>query len=139
MGDVRAAFNAGKKPPTIPISAPATNEPIKSGGLGANENDTSCQVEKFIIETRTKLSKRDATRPTSPPTTARNVDSTTNENRIANLEKPSARNVPTSRFRCATAANIVFIAPSMAPNAQNTDTTQPMPAMNSAVPCDCSS
>src|SRR6478609_11271849 len=99
IGEVRAAFKAGKNPPKIPISAPAINDPISSFGVGANENETSCQVEKFIIETRAKLSKSEAPTPTSPPTTAKKVDSTTKENRIANLEKPSARNVPTSRFR----------------------------------------
>src|SRR6188768_3976790 len=107
IGEVNAAFTAGKNPPKIPINAPAAREPPSSKGVGANENDTSCQVEKFIIETRAKLSKSEAPRPTSPPTSARNVDSTTNEDKIASLEKPSARNVPTSRLRWATAANIV--------------------------------
>src|SRR6187549_1419 len=99
IGEVRAALSAGKKPPKIPIAAPATSEPISTLGVGANENDTSCQVEKFIIEMRAKLSKSEAPTPKSPPTRARKVDSTTNEVRIANLEKPNARNVPTSRLR----------------------------------------
>ena len=51
----------------------------------------------------------------APPTRASVAASTTNENRIARRENPSARRVPISRVRAATTAYMVFMAPKTAP------------------------
>ncbi len=60
--------------------------------------------------------------PSSAPTTARKVDSITNETRMLMREKPSARRVPISRVRAATIPYIVFIAPKTAPMPMTTAT-----------------
>ena len=44
---------------------------------------------------------------------------------MLDCEKPSARSVPISRWRLATAAYIVIIAPIIAPTAKKMDTTVP--------------
>ncbi len=52
-------------------------------------------------------------------------------------EKPSARSVPISRWRLATAAYIVIIAPIIAPLAKKMDTMVPRILTNVAAPSDC--
>ena len=52
-------------------------------------------------------------------------------------EKPSARRVPISRWRFATAAYIVIIAPIIAPTEKKTAMHEPSTVMNIAVPSDC--
>src|SRR3954463_11125559 len=41
IGEVRAALSAGRKPPRMPIKAPAISDPINNLGVAANENETS--------------------------------------------------------------------------------------------------
>ena len=52
-------------------------------------------------------------------------------------ENPSARKVPISFCRLATAAYMVIIAPIIAPMAKNTETIVPTMPMNMLVACDC--
>ena len=47
--------------------------------------------------------------------------------RTSNCENPNARNVPISRVRALTAANIVFAAENMAPNVRSTAIRVPAP------------
>ena len=83
----------------MPMPTPAIKQASKMPGVAENENEISCHVWKFIIETRWVVSRSANAIPTIPPDTARTVDSSTKDVRIWKREKPSARSVPTSRLR----------------------------------------
>ena len=57
--------------------------------------------------------------------------------RTLDRENPSARSVPISRWRLATAPYIVIIAPIIAPTAKKTETIVPSTPTNRAAPSDC--
>jgi hypothetical protein len=109
----------------------------RSCGSGENENVTSDQVAKFIIEILNWLMTSEPSVPTTPPRSASTTASNTNEVRIAKREKPSARSVPISRWRWETAAYMVIIAPIAAPNEQKIVMMTPSAVMNVLVPSDC--
>src|SRR5690606_7127918 len=136
-GETRAARRAGKKPPRMPMAAPNTNAMASSSGFGSKPNVTSWKVAKFIIETSANESRNAEKSPQSPPIEARTTASRRNENKIEVREKPSARSVPISRCRCATAAFIVMVAPIIAPIEKKIVITIPSAHTKMLVPCDC--
>ena len=92
------------------------------GGVIRNAKAISLKLWVWPVPVEKPFMGKASRQPMTPPTTARNTDSITNENRIARREKPSARSVPISRVRAATIAYIVFMAPNTAPMPMTTAT-----------------
>ena len=69
---------------------------------------------------------------------ASTIDSARNAVKTLRRWNPSARIVPTSTTRFATAAYMVIMAPIIAPILKMIVTTRPRILMNFAIACDCS-
>src|SRR5205807_3377125 len=76
----------------------------------ANPNPSSENEVKLTVETLANVRPDASSSPRMPPTNASNSDSTRNALNTLRRWKPSARSVPTSTTRLATAAYIVIIA-----------------------------
>src|SRR5450432_1443069 len=136
-GDVRAARMAGKSPPTSPMPHAKTSEIVMTRSVGSKEKTISDQLAMLIIENCTKPMSIEAAAPTAPPTIESITASSKNDESTLRRENPSARNVPISRWRLATAPYIVIIPPIIAPAAKKIDTTVPRTPTNVATPSDC--
>src|SRR5207249_2445005 len=112
---MRAARAAGRKPPAKPIASAKAIDATTIDGVSVNENASSANVWKFVVEIDNACMNDAATRPATPPNKPSSNDSPRNATRIAFREKPSARSVPISATLEATLAYIVIIAPMMAP------------------------
>src|SRR5688572_30846193 len=110
-----AAPTAGKKPPSNPISRENPSDIATIDGDNANEKANSEKEPKLRVEIVKNCSNDAIPSPTKPPTKDRNNDSIKNASRILLRKKPSARKVPISTVRFATAPYMVIIAPIMAP------------------------
>src|SRR5262245_57026411 len=108
MGDSLLARQAGKNPPRIPITAAKMNADTILVQFGSNVTVTSDHVIMFIVGNRTRPSASDSTVPTAAPATARRIDSSRNDVKIWNREKPSALSVPISLDRFCTCAYMVI-------------------------------
>ena len=92
--------------------------PVASAaGVIRNANATSLNDWKFVVLVVIPLMGSAIRQPISPPISARNTDSNTNDTMIANGLKPSTSSVAISRVRDPTAAYMVFMAPNTAPTA----------------------
>ena len=80
-----------------------------------------------------------STNPITPPTMASRIDSMRKAARMLERRKPSARSVPISPVRLATAAYIVIMAPIIAPIEKITESVMPRMLMNCESVFDCSS
>ena len=89
--------------------------------------------EKFTVEKETAPSREAKTHPATAPISARSRLSTRKLTSTQRRLKPIARSVPISRTRPATCANMVIIAPSVAPTAKKTAITLPRARMNVAI------
>jgi len=83
---------------------------------GSNAITISDQEVKFNIEILTKLNASDASAPSNPPANAKRTTRARNEVMIENLEKAERAQRTDSRWRFATAAYIVIMAPMTAPS-----------------------
>src|SRR5439155_2132609 len=115
-----AARHAGARPPSTPIVAANTSPRTKPAGerwrrtvATVNVIMLNCTPESNVSMANT-ASAASAVPATNPPA-ARSSDSLRKERRMAPRPKPSARSVPTSAVRAATAAYIVLRAPKTAP------------------------
>ena len=98
-----------------------------------NLNASSLKLVMFIAPVERPWTGNATMQPITPPTSASAIDSARNAVTMRNGENPSARNVPISRVRYATAAYIVLTAPKIAPieritvtNVANTRSTVPV-------------
>ena len=103
-----------------------------------NLNATSLKLAKFVVPVDTPCTGSASTQPMTPPTIARAIDSAMNAVTMRMRENPSARSVPISRVRYATAAYIVFIAPNIAPIDKMSVTNAPNTRMTVVIARDCS-
>ena len=106
-------------------------------GVGSNVKAISDQVPALSIVIFTNDRPSDAAAPTRPPMVASTIDSRRNEVRMLLREKPSARSVPISRWRFATCAFMVMVAPIMAPIEKSTAIIVPMMVRKIEVASDC--
>src|SRR6185503_6360525 len=122
----RAARAAGNRPPNSPIAREKITPATSRGGVSSKLNMISAKVWELLVPVGAvrKMLTMTAARapPTTPPSSPRHVDSSTNEIRTTVREKPRARRVAISRVRADTCAYIVFIAPNDAPMAMITAT-----------------
>jgi len=80
---------------------------------------------KLVVEMVIACRKLAAASPTAPPASASRIDSSRKAPSTARRRKPSARSVPISPVRVATAAYMVMAAPMMAPSEKITDSVLP--------------
>ena len=113
MRDARAA---GKNPPSTPIINENNKALIMIFGVSVNVNASSAKVCQFIVEMVKNCMKDAKKTPMPPPTNARKIDSIRNVAMMLERRNPSARMVPISPTRFATAAYMVIIAPIVAPS-----------------------
>ena len=112
---MRDARIAGSTPPTKPITSANTMPIVIILKFREKLKASSEKVWKFIVDMVMSCMKEAKKSPTSPPKKPRNNDSRRNAIRISLLLNPSARRVPISAVRLATAEYIVIIAPIIAP------------------------
>ena len=134
---ILAARTEGRNPPIIPINKAKVNELIIIEGDKANENASSENDVKFIVEIEKNCRNDARTNPITPPIIDIAKDSVRNEPKMLLLLKPNALNVPISTVRFATAEYIVIIAPIVAPKLNITVINIPKILMNVARKEDC--
>ncbi len=135
---IREARHAGTKPPTSPISSANPIAAAAICALNRKRNAISEKVWKFTVETSTACISDAAPSPRMPPASASSSDSSRNAASTAPRRNPSARRVPISAVRLATAPNIVIIAPTIAPIEKIADSVVPRIPMNFASASLCS-
>src|SRR5262245_37400136 len=122
---LRAAARAGKSPPSAPtIRAKATPAAI-AGGPTRKLNAISLKVAKLPTAVVRLFSGSASRQPRMPPINDNNSDSSRKLSRMLTRENPSARKVPISVARRATAAYMVFMAAKLLPTAIIKETRMP--------------
>src|SRR4026208_92692 len=135
----RAAPMAGREPPANPHSQEKPNQIDTVIGGTANEQANSENDPKFSVEIVKNWSSEAIPSPNRPPPSERTSDSIKNAIRMLRRKNPSARKVPISTVRLATAPYIVIIAPIVAPVLKITVMKIPRIRKNFALLSDCSS
>src|SRR5207247_2470511 len=107
----RAARTAGRKPPTNPITTAKISALTITPGESAKPKPISEKLVKLTTEIRSKDRSAASPTPRAPPTSASTIDSTRKAASTLRRLNPTARNVPTSTVRLATAAYMDTIAP----------------------------
>src|SRR4029453_9945449 len=115
-----AARHAGARPPRKPMAAAKTTPSRTPASVG--RRSTVATVNVIMLKATpasnvltTSIASSDRTMPATRPPAASSIDSARNDARMEPRPKPSARSVPISAVRCATAAYIVLRAPKVAP------------------------
>ena len=99
-------------------------------GVSVKPN-ASCENDwKFRVEIEMNCRNAANSNPANPPTSASSNDSSRNAASMDGRRKPSARSVPISAVRMATAEYMVMAAPIMAPSENITDNTVPRIEIN---------
>ena len=88
---MRAARNAGNRPPAAPISAANTRPPASSTGVMRNLKATSLKLEKFVVPVDRPCTGSASRQPTTPPTSASATDSARNATTICARESERAQ------------------------------------------------
>jgi len=135
----RAARIDGKKPPIIPINIEKIIDVIIIDGERLKLNANSENDWKFNVDILMNCKNEARNIPMIPPDIAITSDSIKNTVRMLLRLNPSARSVPISTVRFATAAYIVIVAPIIAPKLKIIVITIPIILMKAAINSDCSS
>src|SRR5262249_8226273 len=116
---------AGARPRSTPIAVANASPRRKPPGERCRRTVATVNVIMLNCTPESNVSiastaSAASTTPATSPPAARSNDSVRNETRIAARPKPSARSVPISAVRLATAAYIVLSAPKTAPTGMTT-------------------
>ncbi len=102
-----AARTDGKKPPNNPMNAAKMNDDTIIDGDSANEKDKSAKELKLSVDILKNCRNDAKANPITQPNVAIASDSTKNAASILLWLNPSARIVPISTVRLATAASLM--------------------------------